>query len=107
MGLAETSIRRLDGDLARRGTTITFMGGTATLSAVPAFVRGYDAQSLPAGITQAALKVIVSPTHLGSWVVAKGDFVVVAGETDRRSVLAVAPLRIGDDIVRYELTVRG
>lgn len=106
-------IAQLDRMLARAGTSVSISRAadgdapSAQVDDVPATVRGYDAAALPAGINQAAVKIIVSPSALGGFEPRRGDFVTVAGETDRRIVLAVAPIRVGATVVRFEIAARG
>jgi hypothetical protein len=97
------AIAALDRQLARHGQSVGFKRGSTIQSAV-GFVRGYKPEALAGLITQADRSVIVSPSSLGSYLPKKNDEFVTNGALG--TVQAVEDVRIGDTVVRYNLTVR-
>lgn len=108
------AIDRLDAALARRGETVTVRRYTAptgsprpkTDISTRANVRPVSPDEVVGSIDQTASKVILSPTGLsGLLPLLKGDKVVVAGA--EKNVEFHAHIRMGDVLVRIELTVKG
>lgn len=114
-----TAIGMLDRALARNGTVVTLRRYSGTGPArtseeisVRARSRDYEPAEVMGGITQGDSEVVLSPTQLaastwggGAWMPRKDDRVVVGGR--ERTVLAVDPERIADQVVRINLQVRG
>jgi hypothetical protein len=104
----------LDRQLTRCGETITLRRPTKTTPVtytdvqVRAVVTGFEPEELVAGISQDAIKVILSPSEIAAanWPgPPKLDRVIVQGRT--RAVDAVTVRMIRDEAVRIELRVTG
>ncbi|MGE0289267.1 MAG: hypothetical protein AB7P16_23510 [Bradyrhizobium sp.] len=101
----------LDRALARAGETVTVrrQNPAAEVTCL-AMVRGFEARpqadDLVGNVAQQDFFVILSPTPLGSFGVPTRYDQVVIGDMPR-AIEAVTPIRIGADVVRIELKVRG
>jgi hypothetical protein len=108
-------IARLDAAIAGYGQTVTLQRtaidastGAITVTeevTCPAQVRAYAPQDLEAGEVQ-DIRVILSPTGLGSFGVPNRDDRIVIG-TDPSNVEQIAPLYYGGQLVRVNLLCRG
>ncbi|HEX2634804.1 MAG TPA: hypothetical protein VHM22_18525 [Bradyrhizobium sp.] len=108
-------IARLDAALLGYGQTVTFQRTTvdATTGAVtitqsvdcPAAVRIYGPQDLLAGEVL-PMRVVVSPTGIGSFgVPSRDDRVVIDGNPS--NIEEISPLHYGGQLVRVNLLCRG
>jgi hypothetical protein len=104
-------IAALDRGLARSGETVTLRRKSPAAEVTClAVVRSYEAKpqadDLVGNIAQQDLFVILSPTPLGAFGLPTRDDLLVIGGMPR-AIEAVTPIRIGSDVVRIELKVRG
>lgn len=100
------AIAMLDRQLAVEGQTVTLDRDGVTVQ-LPAFVRGYRPEELIGDIRQGDIAVVVSPTGLGTFSlpVRRNDKLTIAGAV--KNVEAAEHLRMQDQLVRINLTVRG
>lgn len=117
--IAKRAIKALDRALGKVGQTVTLQrpGAGAVVVAeatVKAVIHNYAPAELVGGIIQGDSRVILSPTGIvaanwpsagGDPVPRKGDRLSAAGRG--RVVESATPFRVGDDLVRIELLVRG
>lgn len=70
-------------------------------------VRSYTAQELADGIDQGDRRLTISPLDLGSWPAPpkKGDRILLGSKT--ATVESVELRYLGDELVRYDLQIRG
>jgi hypothetical protein len=108
-----TLISRLDAAIAGYGQTVTLQHvSTDSAGALvvdeektcPAAVRSFVPQDLEAGEVQ-DIRVIVSPTGLGSFVPTRADRVLIDG--DPTDIQQIAPLYYGGQLVRVNMLCRG
>jgi hypothetical protein len=101
------AIAQLDRQLAKHGQTVVLTRSGSDPITMAAFVRGYKPEDLVGDIQQGDLSVILSPTNIGAFPVPvrEGDKVSVAGAV--KNVQSAEHVRMLDQLVRINLTVRG
>jgi hypothetical protein len=108
-------IARLDAAIAGYGQTVTLQRtaidaatGAITVAeeiTCPAHVRAFAPQDLEAGEVQ-DIRVILSPTGLGTFGIPNRDDRIVIG-TDPSNIEQIGPLYYGGHLVRVNLLCRG
>jgi len=108
-------IARLDAGIASYGQTVTIQrtsvdpttGATTVAEEIecPATVRNFGPQSLEAGESQ-EIKVILSPTGLGSFGVPSRDDIIVI-DNNPANITEIAPIYHDGALVRVNLLCRG
>ncbi len=108
----ETLIARLDAAIAQYGQTVTIQRtttdatGASTVSEITcaASVRPSGPQDVEAaGVVP--IRVIVSPTGLGTFVPQPHDLILIDG--DAADIQQIAPLTFGGRVVRVNMLCRG
>lgn len=119
------AVAALDRHLAAHGEDVILRRGLGTQQVpvdapVRAFVRGLRPEEIVGSLTQTASKVVLSPTDIeaAQWpgaqagtivgdprVPRRGDKVVIQGRA--RAVEFAAPIYLGGELTRIELTVLG
>lgn len=106
-GLAMTpdrSIAKLDAQIAKHGTSVSFRRGTGTPVASRGVVRGYKPEQLVGLIQQADRNLIVSPSSLGTFVPTANDQVAMSGTLG--TVQAAEPIRQDGVVIRWNIRAR-
>jgi len=111
----QTLIERLDAAIAGYGQSVTLQhttvdpttGATTVADEVtcPAAVRNFGPQSLEPGEAP-EIKVVLSPTGLGSFGVPGRDDVILIDDNPS-NITEIAPLSYGGQLVRVNLLCRG
>ena len=112
---SEMMIARLDAALAQTGQTVTLQrtsvdsaSGAVTTGETlvcPAMVRASGPQDLEAGEVL-SIRIIVSPTGLGSWgIPSRDDRIVIDG--DESNLEQIVPIYWEGRLVRVNLLARG
>ena len=123
--MARPEIAALDRALAMAGETVTLRrrigtGNTFSEVVLRARLDGYRAEALVGGVKQTYSAFVFSPTPIaaaidaGTWPGAAGggalpkigDFIRSIGGADRK-IEAIQPVRVGDQIVRYDGQILG
>ena len=108
------AISLLDGQIAGVGQPVVLRRVVANAPAIErphrAFVRGYRPDEVTGGIQQNDSLLIMSPTGMpreftGADILRVNDRVSINGRM--RNVQFVDAVRIGDQVVRYNVSVRG
>jgi hypothetical protein len=102
------AIAALDRQLVAHGEDVTLRTGNTTVGqiTVRAFVRGTSVKPLAGSVTQADMKVSISPTGLGAFQPTQDGFVVVKGKPCK---IEGKPelLWLDGELVRINIMVRG
>lgn len=102
------AIATLDAQLAEHGQDAQLRRTNTAVGqiTVRAFVRGYKAEEVVGIISAGDTKIVISPTGLGAFGIPPANGFVVLDGSPRR-IISATPFKLGGELVRVELQVRG
>ena len=100
----ERAIAKLEAQIAKHGTSVSFRRGTGTPVASRGVVRGFKPEQLVGLIQQSDRDIIVSPSSLGTFVPALNDDVAMSGTLGK--VQSAEPIRQDGVVIRWNIRAR-